>query len=319
MIHFRTFRNDDPPGLLRSWNEAVSGRGAAALRNTSLLEYLVLAKPYFDPTGLHVAVVEGILAGWALAGFGTNAAGTGLDFSRGVICILVVLPSYRRQGIGTELLRRSQGYLRERGAREVLAGPMAPLNPFTFGIYGGCQSPGFLDSDRTIGPFLQRHGYRVVDTQLVLQRHLDRPFNVIDGRFPALRRRFEVKQLPRRGTAGWYQECVRGPLEIEGFRLEEKGTGRVVGRALVWEMDSFSPRWNEHPVGILHVEIEEDLRRQGLARLLLGNLLRCYHDQYFTLVEAQVREHDAPALGLFRGLGFQQVDAGHLYRLSDSP
>ena len=58
-------------------------------------------------------------------------------------------------------------------------------------------------------------------------------------------------------------------------------------------------------------------RRQGLARLLLGNVLRCYHDQYFTLVETQVREHDAAALSLFRGLGFQQIDAGHLYRLSD--
>jgi len=317
VIHFRTFRNDDPPGLLRTWNEVVSGRGAAALRNTTLLEYFVLCKPYFDPAGLHVAVDEGILVGWALAGFGPNAAGTGLDFSRGVICVLAVLPSYCRQGIGTELLRRCQSYLRGRGAHEVFAGPMAPLNPFTFGLYGGSQSPGFLDSDRTLGPFLERHGYRKVDTQFVLQRHLDRPFNVIDGRFPALRRRFEVKPLPRRGTAGWYQECVRGPLEIDGFHLEEKGTGRAAGRAVVWEMEMFSPRWNEHPVGILHVEIEEGLRRQGLARLLLGNVLRCYHDQYFTLVEAQVREHDAAGLGLFRGLGFQQVDAGHLYRLSD--
>src|SRR5262249_15630081 len=97
--------------------------------------------------------------------------------------------------------RHSEAFLRTRGAREIFAGPMAPLNPFTFGIYGGSQSPGFLESDRTIGPFLQRRGYRIVETQLVLQRHLDRPFNVIDGRFPALRRRFEVKQLPRRGAA----------------------------------------------------------------------------------------------------------------------
>jgi ribosomal protein S18 acetylase RimI-like enzyme len=317
VIHFRTFRNNDPPELLRTWNEVVSGRGGAALRNTTLLEFLVLSKPYFDPAGLHVAVVEGVLAGWALAGFGPNATGTGLDFTRGVICVLAVRPAYRRRGLGTELLRRCASYLRERGASEVFAGPMAPLNPFTFGIYGGTQSPGFLDSDRTIGPFLERHGYCVVDTQLVLQRHLDRPFNVIDGRFPALRRRFEVKPLPRRGTAGWYQECVRGPLEIEGFRLQEKDTGRAVGRALVWELDPFSLRWNEHGVGILHVEIEEDLRRQGLARLLLGNVLRCYHDQYFTLVETQVRQDDLPALSLFRGLGFQQIDAGHLYRLSN--
>ncbi len=317
MIHFRTFRNDDPPGLLRIWNEAINGRGAAALRNTSLLEYFLFCKPYFDPGGLHVAVDEGVLAGWALAGFGPNTTETGLDCSRGVICLLAVLPSHWRRGIGTELLRRSEEFLRKRGAREVFAGPMAPLNPFTFGIYGGSQSPGFLDSDRTLGPFLQRRGYRSVETQLVLQRHLDRPFNVIDGRFPALRRRFEVKQLPRRGTAGWYQECVRGPVEIEGFRLEEKASERAAGGALVWEMDPFSARWNEHAVGILYVQVEEAFRRQGLARLLLGNVLRYYHDQYFTLVECQAREQDTAGVALLRGLGFHQVDTGRLYRLQE--
>src|SRR5262249_15630082 len=125
--------------------------------------------------------------------------------------------------------------------------------------------------------------------------------------------RGEAAAAPRRrGTAGWYQECVRGPLEIEGFRLEEKVSERPAGRALVWEMDPFSARWNEHAVGILHVQVDEAFRRQGLARLLLGNVLRYYHDQYFTLVESQPREQDTACVALLRGLGFHQVDVGHL-------
>src|SRR5262245_7375239 len=178
VIHFRTFRNDDPPGLLRTWNEAAAGRGTAPLRNTTVLEYLILSKPYFDPSGLHVATDEEAIVGWALAGFGPDSTETGLDYSRGVICVLSVRPSHRGRRIGSELLRRSGDYLRQRGASEVFAGPMAPLNPFTFGVYGGSQSPGVLESDRTLGPFLERRGYRIADTQLVLQRHLDRPFNV---------------------------------------------------------------------------------------------------------------------------------------------
>jgi ribosomal protein S18 acetylase RimI-like enzyme len=317
VIHFRTFRNADPPGLLRIWNEAFSGRAVVPLRNTSLLEYFLLAKPYFDPAGLLVAEEDDTLVGCGLAGFASAPDGRSLDFSIGILCLLGVLPSHRRRGVGTELLRRCEAYLRGSGAQTLLAGPMVPNNPFTFGIYGGSQSPGFLASDNAAGPFLERRGYRETDSVLVLQRHLDRPFNVIDGRFPALRKRFEVRQLPRRGAASWYQEGVRGPLETEAFRLEEKGTGQTAGLAVVWEMEPYCQRWNEHPVGILSVHIEERFRRQGLARLLLGNVLRYYHDQYFTLVEVQAGQADARAQGLFRGLGFQQIDTGRLYRRQD--
>jgi ribosomal protein S18 acetylase RimI-like enzyme len=313
VTRFRTFRNGDPPGLLRIWNEAFSGRGSVPLRSTSLLEYFLLAKPYFDPAGLLVAEDDGDLVGCGLCGFAPNATGTALDFGSGILCLLGVLPSHRHRGIGTELLRLCEAYLRQRGAKVLLAGPRAPNNPFTFGIYGGSQSPGFLDSDGA-GPFFERRGYRAAETTLVMQRHLDRPFNVIDGRFPALRKRFEVRQLQRRGTGSWYVEGVRGPLEVEAFRVEERGTNHVAGQVLVWEMEPYSQRWNEHAVGVLHVRIEEPFRRQGAARLLLGNVLRFYHDQYFTLVEAQVPAVDTGALGLFRGLGFQQIDTGRVYR-----
>ncbi len=59
MIDYRAFRNTDPPGLVDVWNESFTARGAAALRSTSLLEYFLLAKPYFDPEGLVVADDDG--------------------------------------------------------------------------------------------------------------------------------------------------------------------------------------------------------------------------------------------------------------------
>lgn len=314
MIRFRTFRNGDPPGLLRIWNEAFSGRAVVPLRDTSLLEFFLLAKPYFDPAGLLVAEDGSELVGCGLAGFGPGPGGRSLEPAVGILCLLGVLPSHRRRGVGTELLRLCEDYLHGRGARTLLAGPMAPNNPFTFGIYGGSQSPGFLASDAVAGPFFERHGYRPADSVHVLQRHLDRPFNIIDGRFPTLRKRFEVRQLQRRRPDSWYQEGVRGPLEVEVFQVEERGTRQVAGQAAVWEMEPYSQRWNEHAIGILDVCIEERFRRQGLARLLLGNVMRYYHDQYFTLVEAQAAQGDARAQSLFRGLGFQQIDTGRLYR-----
>lgn len=314
MIIYRSFRNTDPPALVRVWNEAFAGRGTVTLRNTSTLEYFLLSKSYFDPAGLIIAEADGTLVGWALSGFASDPQRAGLDISTGVLCALGVVPSHRRRGIGTELLRRCEQYLRERGVQTLLAGPMTPHNPFTFGLYGGCQSPGFLDSNTTLGPFLLKRGYTVRASVLVMQRHLDRPFNIIDARFPALRKRFEVRSLPRRGSTDWYEECVRGPLDYLPFRIEDKGTNREMGRCSVWEMEPFGQNWNESAVGILDVGVEPAMRRQGVARLLLGNVMRFLHDQYFTLVEAHVPADNTAALQLFRGLSFQRVDEGKLYQ-----
>lgn len=313
-ILYRTFRNFDPPGLVRVWNDALGGRGTIPLRSPAPFDYFVLSKGYFDPQGLQVAVEDGVIVGWALAGFGPNPAHSDLDRTTGVLCVLGVAPSHRKKGIGAALLARSEDYLRRQGAKMLLAGPMAPLNPFTFGIYGGSNSPGFLESSETLGPFLLRHGYAVSNTMQVLQRHLDRPFNIIDGRFPALRKRFDVKSVPRKGAGRWYDECVHGPLEFISFRVEEKGSGRVVGHARIWEMEPFSLHWNESAVGVVDVFIDESVRRQGVGRLLIGNVLRFLHDQYFTMVEAQVPADNDPAVALYRGLGFQQIDTGHRYR-----
>lgn len=317
MIHYRTFRNTDPPGLVRVWNDALGGRATVPLRNTSLLEYFVLSKNYFDPAGLYVALDDDNLVGWVLTGFGPDATHKGLDLSTGIVCAIGVLPAYRNKGVGTELLRRAEEYLRQRGARQLLAGPLAPQNPFTFGLYGGSQSPGFLESSQGLGAFFERRGYQAADTVLVLHRHLDRPFNIIDGRFPALRKRFEVKTQSRGKALPWYDECARGPLDFLGFQVEERGTGRKVGQARIWEMEPFSVRWNESVVGVVDVFVDESVRRQGVARLLLGNVMRFLHDQYFTLVEAQVRPDNAAALGALKGLGFQQIDTGHRYRRKD--
>ena len=100
--------------------------GVPLLKDGAAEGVFVLGKPYFDPTGLVLAEEQGDVIGWALAGFGPDAAGTCLDPSTGIVCVLGVLPDRRRRGIGAELLRRCEDYLRGRGAQVLLAGPMAP-------------------------------------------------------------------------------------------------------------------------------------------------------------------------------------------------
>jgi ribosomal protein S18 acetylase RimI-like enzyme len=315
VIGYRTFLNNDPPALVDVWNRSFTGRGAVFLTGPLLLDYFVLSKPYFDPAGLILAHDEGRVLGFALAGFAPNAEQTALDLKRGILCVLGVVPEARKQGIGTELLHRAEAYLRGRGAEEILAGPLGWLSPFTFGLYGGGQSPGFLESDALARPFLEKHGYKVQQTSLVYQRSLSVPLNVADPRFTGFRQECEIHAGPMHGS--WWQECVFGPLEVQEFRLVEKH-GTVLARCSMWEMEPYAQRWNEQPVGMVQFEVAPEHRRHGAARFFLVQLMRHLRDQFFTVIETQLGPDNAAGLALLNSLGFEHIDTGHLYRLERS-
>jgi ribosomal protein S18 acetylase RimI-like enzyme len=314
VVQYRSFRNTDPPALVEIWNESFQGRGSARIRHASVFERHVLAKPYFDAEGLIVAEEEGRLVGFAHAAFGPNQREALLARSNGIVCLVAVRPSHRKHGIGTELLKRAEAYLQENGAQSIHAGMMRPMTPFYFGLYGGSDLPGILTSDREASAFYEGHGYRPSETCLVFHRYLDQPINIIDGRFPNLRRKFDVRILPRIAIGTWWQECVLGLIEPVEFRLEEKASGKPVARATAWEMEAFSCTWNQPAVGVLDLNVREDLRRQGLAKFLLAQLLRYLQDQYFGLAEIQALDQNQAAAGLFRSVGFEQVDFGRIYR-----
>ncbi len=314
MIHYRSFRNDDPPGLVKVWNEAFAGRGAVGLPTASALEEYIFAKPYFDRAGLIIAMDDREHVGFSHAGFGPSNDESALSTKTGVLCALGVRPTHQRRGIGSELLRRAEAYLTERGATTLLAGPMRPNNPFYLGLYGGSESAGFLASDRAAEPFLLRRGYVAHAANRVFHRRLDGPINAGDARFFAIRRRFELLAQPRRGINSWWQECVLGPIELYDVVLRDRVSGEVAARAAAWEMLGFCRDTGAPTFGIIDLTVREDLRRQGLAKFLLVHLLRYVQEQCFSLVEVQADETNEPAGQLFRGLGFGQVDTGRVYR-----
>ncbi len=315
MIHYRTFRNPDPPLVAEAWNAALSGPRTVPIppRATGLLECVTLAKPYFDRDGLLLAFDGDRPIGLAHAGFAASPDGRSLDYSKGVLCALGVAPLYRRQGIGSELLRRSEEYVRDKGAKELFAGPCAPLNPFTFGLYGGADSPGFLASDGLARPFLEHRGYQVARSVGILRLVLNRLQLPPDPRFVEIHPRYDILGAPY-SRGGWYQEGVLGPIEAVEYRLQEKGTAQVHGRILLWDMTTFGYTWGETCVGLLGLKVDAGRLRQGLGKYLVAQVLLHLQQQAFDCFEACVGLDNEPALGLFRALGFEQVDTGHCYR-----
>ena len=314
VIEYRTFRNTDPPLVAEAWTTCLAGPRTVsiAIKATTLLEYFVLAKPYFDAAGLWLAIEDGHPVGFAHAGFVSNAAGNGLDTSTGVLCALGVSPQLRRQGVGSELLRRSEEYMRGRGAKRLLAGPMAPDNPFLFGLYGGCDSPGFLASHDKAAPFLAKHGYVPARRCGIFQRSLGAVQVPIDNRFADIRLQYDIVGVPLPAES-WWRESVLGPVEVFEYALRDKKSEAIVARLLLWDMDLFAQIWQQSCVGLLDLRVELAAQRRGLGRYLLSQVLRHLRDQTFSLFEARIDSDNAPGVAFFESLGFACIETGTTY------
>ena len=134
-----------------------------------------------------------------------------------------------------------------------------------------------------------------------------------DPRFQAIRQRYDIVATPY-SNAGWWRECILGPVEALEYRLQDKQTEQIAARAVMWDMETFSQAWNESCVGLIDLQVKPAFRRQGMARYLLAQVLRYLRQQPFQLFEAQADLDNEPMLNLLRGLEFQQIDAGHSFR-----
>lgn len=314
MTTFRRFKNTDPPALADVWNESHTARGAYPLRTPALLERWVFSKTYFDHDGLIVAEDGGRVQGYALAGFAPTLELNALSFADGVVCSVAVRPTDRRKGVGRGLVQQCEAYLAGKGARTFRAGPVWPECPFGFGLYGGTNCPGFLASDPDADPFFKSLGYAPAGETLVFQKKLDQPLTAADARFGLLRRRYETQILRAAAVPSWWHECVWGTLDPVEFRLVDKLANNFpAARAVVWELEGYGWRWGFPSAGILNIEVRDDLRRQGLAKLLISQVLRFLQDQFFGICEVQAPADRPELVALCRAAGLEQVDVGTTY------
>jgi ribosomal protein S18 acetylase RimI-like enzyme len=304
--------------LVEVWNDALTARGSVRLRNSSPFERHTFSKLFFDPAGLILALDQGRCVGFVHAGFGANAAGSAIDFQAGVTCLLVVRTSHRRQGIGTELLRHSEAYLRQRGAQKLFAGPLAPCNPFYHGLYGGSDLPGFLATDSAAEPFLLRRGYRIGPMVRVLQRRVEVPVRAFDPRFVSYRQRFELVEDFSSRLGSWWQYCQFNGTEPRVFVLMDRNSGERAGQGTVWDMEGFAQSWNTPTVGVVDWQVRPELQRQGIGKFLLAQLLRKAQEELVEVMELQVPSDNQPAWKVCQALGFAQVDVGRGYEWKDS-
>lgn len=314
MIEYRSFHNTDPPRIMQLWNSCSLGQGAALDFSNDAFDMLVLAEPYFEKRGLIVACDGKEVVGFAHAGFGANAEGTGISRDAGVICAVMVAPLYRRRGIGRELVSRAETYLREAGAREIVAGESNRTNPFYLGLYGGAEGAGFLQSDALAAPFFAALGYTVAERFVMLRREVARKTETFDPRLVMIRRAVKMSVIDHPPRADWWWMTRHGRFESLTFALVSNSGGAPLATLTCWGMELQAATRGQRLVGMTDLYVSEKNRRKGYGKALILDVIRRLKEDLVTHVEAVIPESDASTLQLFTKMGFETFDVGTVYR-----
>lgn len=318
LIVYRPFSNSDLPGLVDIWRGQALNPGLAQPMSLAFFEASVLSKTYFDREGLIVAVDDGTPVAFVHASFGPTDCETQLSPLLGAINLLLVRADYARRGIGRTLLNLAEAYLRARGAQVLYCGGIRPLNAFYVGLYGGSELPGILESDAPLQRLAEAAGYRPIDHVVVLQRPLSGFRPPVDRRMQQIRRTYALRTVNDPPSNTWWQACTYGGFDCVRYELVAAGQESPAATLTAWHMESFSSARGVRSAGLLDLEVAPPLRRQGLALFLVGEALKHLAEQGVSIVEVQTMQANVAAQGLYKKLGFAQVNLGTIYRKDEA-
>ncbi|MEX2141838.1 MAG: GNAT family N-acetyltransferase [Pirellulales bacterium] len=314
LIHYRSFRNTDPPLLTELWRSCAERRSLVQPLSTADFEQFVLNKPYFDREGLWLAIEGEQLQGFVHAGFGPSEDESTLSTELGVTSIVVVRPGPEQTQIAEALLQHSEEYLRGRGAQVLYGGSVRPLNPFYLGLYGGSEQPGVLDSDPAMQRLFLGHGYREIDRTVVFQRTLADFRAPVDRNQMQVRRSTQVAVVDEPPAKTWWEACTLGEFECVEYQLLDRGLGKQLASATLRGIEHTATNPGVRASGLVDVHVASQALHQGLATFLITEALKELQHQGVGVVEAQTMQRNAAAIGLYKKLGFTRIDSGAVYR-----
>ncbi|MDP6444276.1 MAG: GNAT family N-acetyltransferase, partial [Pirellulaceae bacterium] len=158
------------------------------------------------------------------------------------------------------------------------------------------------------------HGYSPCGVRRVMQLSLAGFRPPISRDLMQIRRKYvlEARLDPQPKT--WWEACTDGYENRTRFSLAPRSPHSPCGQATFWDMEPLASSWGVHAAGLIEIEVDDALRRTGVASFLLGESLRQLQSQGVTLVEAQVDDEQTAAFALLVKLGFKQIDEGRILK-----
>ncbi len=314
MIRYRSFRNSDPPEIARVWRSQSPFDGLTQLMSATVLDKFVLSKPYFDPQGLIVAEEDERLLGFVHAGFGPAPDLQSVVCEPGVINMLLVVPGPNWNSVAGDLLLQAETYLANRGSRTAQTMSVSPTSPFYFGLYGGSDLRGVLQSDIRLLELFKKHRYEQQEHWTVLERNLEGFRPPVCRVQMGIRRSYHIEAGVEIPTHNWWEACTLGDVDRTMFSMSSNTTGQLVGTATFWDVEPLATSRQVAVVGLLDCQVSEPFRKQGLGTYLVAESLRQLHTQNSTVAEAQVSTQNVAAMRLLNKLGFREIDQTVLLR-----
>ncbi len=314
MVEYRSFRNGDPPHLVRLWHACDLGRGAAKGFAPDTLELFNFSQPYFDPQGLLLARDGDDVVGMVHVGFGCDESRSRLSHEAGIIAAVMVRPDRRRQGIGRELVGLAEDYLRRQGARTLQAGQSRDRDPFYFGLYGGARPSGFLATDSNADPFLKAMEYEPAERIGVYHRDIQETADPVHFRLISIRRATTISISDQPPDPTWWWFTRLGRIDSLYFQMSPKRGGPPIAGVTVVGLDAYLASWNIRGVGLLDMYVQDGERGKGYGRALLVEVGRHMRQELITLAEVHSPETNEYATKAVIGAGFERIDTGIVYR-----
>lgn len=311
-LTIRPFLNTDPPSLVEIWRRQRRFRGLVDRISHSMVDDLILAKPYFDRDGLLLAWDGEEAIGFIQTGFGPTQDRCDWDSSCGVISQLRVVEHPEQAEVAAQLMQRSEEYLRGRGATVLYIGGPFPDSPYFQGLYGGSRIPGALDEDLLMRSAAAAAGFQPDGDVLIFQRRLAGFRTTVDRQLMSVRRQYQIVADTDPTYADWWEACTLGECNRTRFLMRDRKTDTLAASVTFWDIQPLAGCWGVHAMGLYDLHVEEEHRRCGLATFLVGEALRHLGQEGVGLVEAQSPEQDEAACGVFTKHGFEVVGRGHL-------
>jgi len=316
VIRFRAFRNGDPPALAKLWNRGLPDREVVRPLSPHEFNEMILSRLSFDARGLILAEDQGQLVGFVHAASGPEApegpSHQG-DPTMGTVAMLVVDPAHDDPGLELALFDQAETYLESRGAKVIYAGGQNELSSSYWGVYGGSECSGVLDTHPAFRRASEASGYQAVARTILFELDLAAP-EARDPRSVLIRRQTRLETIDDAMPAHWWEALSLGGSQISRFRLLARDDERVLATAATWDMAAFGRLDGKARTGLIDVEVAPEERRKGYARFLIGEILRHTRNQWGEYVAVQTRETNKAAIGLYQSLGFEPVNSSTLYR-----
>ncbi|MFO0903563.1 MAG: GNAT family N-acetyltransferase [Pirellulales bacterium] len=303
----RTFRNSDPPHLVRLWNQQPPTIGRLQPLTVRALDDTALAKLYFEPRGLLVAEHDERAVGYIHAGFAPTADGAQLDRSRGCISALVVAPTSNADETARQLLAAAEEYLRRAGAKSVCAGAPGPVDPFYLGIDGGSRGEGAPTDDPRLIPWFVAAGFAEAGSRTIWRRSLSGYRPPVERALSNWLRTTQVERTAELGARSWYDAGTLAQRERWSFRLTSRSSPARQGRIEWWDMQPLADARGERMAGWSELTLDAAAWTDGLAKFLISDSLRRLREAGCTLAEAQVGDDLPPFAAMLNALGFESV------------